>query len=69
MSESNDPAAIQADIERTRADLAATVDQLTGRLEERKAQAKDIGVKVAAGGAAVLLVVVVVRIVRSRRSS
>jgi hypothetical protein len=69
MSESNDPAAIQADIERTRADLAATVDQLTGRLEERKAQAKDIGTKVAAGGAAVLLVVVVVRIVRSRRSS
>ncbi|QCW51954.1 DUF3618 domain-containing protein [Nocardioides dongxiaopingii] len=69
MSDSNDPEAIQADIERTRADLAATVDQLTGRLQERKTQAKDLGVKVAAGGAAVLLLVVVVRVVRSRRSS
>lgn len=65
---SSDPEAIQADIERTRADLAETVDQLSSRLARQRSKAAKVGIRagIVLGGVAATLVVV--RIVRARRS-
>ena len=68
MSESQTPEEIQADIERTRADLADTVGQLGQRLEERKQQARTGATYAGAaigGFVAVLLLVKIVKKVRS----
>ncbi len=65
---SNDPEAIEADIQRTRADLAATVDELSGRIEERKAQAKQGLVYAGAAVGAGLVVLIAVKLVRRARS-
>ena len=63
-----DTAKLQADIERTRADLADTVDALASRVSEQKQQAKTglVRVGIAVGVGVVLLVVV--KQVRARRS-
>ncbi len=63
-TEATDIEKIEADIERTRADLAHTVDQLGSRVEHQKQQAGKALV-VAAGVA--LLAVVVVKLVRRKR--
>lgn len=69
MSDSgSDPEAIQADIERTRADLASTVDQLSDRLSRQKRQATKVAGAVGAVAGVAVLVVVAVRVVRRRRS-
>ena len=68
MSESQTPEEIQADIERTRADLADTVGQLGHRLEERKNQAKTGATYAGAAVGAVVVVLVVVKIVKKVRS-
>jgi hypothetical protein len=60
-------AGIEADIERTRADLAHTVDQLGAKVDQQKQQATK-ALTVAAGAAgAVVLVVVVVKLIRRKR--
>lgn len=67
-SGSQTPEQIQADIERTRADLAATVGALGDRLEERKQQARTGATYAAAAVGAVVAVVVLVKIVKKVRS-
>lgn len=65
---SQTPEEIQADIEKTRADLAATVDQLGERLQERKKQAVQGATYAGAAVGAVIVVLVVVKIVKKVRS-
>jgi hypothetical protein len=60
-------AAIEADIERTRADLAHTVDELGARVEHQKQQAGKALVVVAGAAGAVVLAVVVVKLIRRNR--
>ena len=62
------PEQIQADIEKTRADLADTVGQLGDRLEERKAQAKTGATYAGAAIGGLIAVVVLVKIVKKVRS-
>jgi len=57
---------IEADIERTRADLAATVDQLASRAEQAKSDTLHGAAYVGAAAAAVLVVYLVVKKVRAR---
>lgn len=77
-SSSPDVAALQADIERTRADLAHTVDRLTARLDmkarvrDRLIEAKDdptvLGLGALVAAAAVVAVVLVRRSSAPRRT-
>ena len=67
-TEAQTPEEIQADIERTRADLAATVGQLGDRLEERKQQAKTSATYAAAAVGGLVAVVVLVKIIKKVRS-
>ena len=60
-------AQIEADIERTRADLAHTVDQLGARVDHQKQQAGKALVVAAGAAGAVVLVVVAVKLVRRKR--
>jgi uncharacterized membrane protein YebE (DUF533 family) len=62
------PEEIQADIERTRADLADTVGQLNDRITERKQQATQVATYAGAAVGALVAVLVVVKIVRKLRS-
>lgn len=62
------PEQIQADIERTRADLADTVGQLGARLEDRKRQARTGATYAAAAVGGLVAVVVLVKIVKKVRS-
>ncbi|MEO9322914.1 DUF3618 domain-containing protein [Nocardioides sp. C4-1] len=62
------PEQIQADIEKTRADLAATVDQLGERLHERKQQVVTGATYAGAAVGAVIVVLVVVKIVKKVRA-
>ncbi len=64
----DDKAAIQADIEKTRADLADTVDALSSKLTDQKAQAKSAMTKVGIAAGVGVAVLVVVKIVKARRS-
>ena len=64
----SDPESIQADIERTRADLASTVDELSDRLARQKKQATSVAIKAGAVAGVALAVYAVVRVVRARRS-
>ncbi len=68
MSESQTPEEIQADIERTRADLADTVGQLGQRLEERKQQARTGATYAGAAIGGLVAVLVLVKIVKKVRS-
>lgn len=71
MTESNEsqtPEEIQADIDRTRADLAATVGELGQRIEERKQQARTGATYAGAAVGVVIALVVVVKIVKKVRS-
>ncbi len=65
--ETSEVAQIEADIERTRADLAHTVDQLGARVDHQKQQAGKALVVAAGAAGAVVLVVVVVKLVRRKR--
>ena len=65
--ETSEVAQIEADIERTRADLAHTVDQLGARVEHQKQQAGKALVVAAGAAGAVVLVVVAVKLIRRKR--
>lgn len=60
-------AEIEADIERTRADLAHTVDQLGAKVDRQKKQAGTALVYAGGAAGAVVLLVVVVKLVRRRK--
>jgi hypothetical protein len=62
------PEEIQADIERTRADLADTVGQLNERLTQRKQQATQAATYAGAAVGGLVAVWIVVKIVRKVRS-
>jgi hypothetical protein len=66
--ESQTPEEIQADIERTRADLADTVEQLNDRITERKKQATQAATYAGAAVGGLVAVWIVVKIVRKVRS-
>jgi hypothetical protein len=65
--ETSEVAQIEADIERTRADLAHTVDQLGNRVEHQKQQAGKALVVTAGAAGAVVLVVVTMKLIRRKR--
>lgn len=66
MSDPTNPATIEADIARTREDLAKTVDELSYRLDPKRA-AKDNAPMLGAGAAAVTVLVVALVVLRRRR--
>lgn len=65
---SQTPEEIQADIERTRADLADTVEQLNDRITERKQQATQAATYAGAAVGGLVAVWIIVKIVRKVRS-
>jgi hypothetical protein len=56
---------IKADIEHTRAELAATVDELSARLNRKAEEGKQLAIKVGGALAGALLLLIVVRRIRS----
>lgn len=56
---------IKADIETTRAELAATVDELSTRLNRKAEEGKELAIKVGGALAVAVVVLVLLRRIRS----